>query len=74
MRIRITGIMSLTTKKLLLFAAGAACLGLACLFFYSSLVTIPETSAWWNTESLQTTGTVVEVRRDYRNVCTSITR
>jgi hypothetical protein len=59
--------MSLTTKKLLLFAAGAACIGLACLFFYSSLVTIPATNEWWKNESVQTSGTIVEVRQDYRN-------
>ncbi len=59
--------MSLTTKKLLLFTAGAACIALACLFFYSSLVTIPATNEWWKNESVQTSGTIVEVRQDYRN-------
>lgn len=59
--------MNTNTKKTVFIAVGALLVALAGTFFYAALSAMPETNRWWKSASVQATGTIVEVRQEFRN-------
>lgn len=59
--------MNITTKKTVFIASGLILVALAGTFFYAALSTMPETNKWWKSASVQAPGTIVDVRREFRN-------
>jgi hypothetical protein len=59
--------MKTKTRKSVFIAVGAILVALAVTFFYAALTTMPETNRQWKSASVQATGTIVEVRQEFRN-------
>lgn len=59
--------MNSKTKKTVYLAVGALLVALSGTFFYAALSAMPETNRLWKSASVQATGTIAEVRQEFRN-------